>query len=349
MVLEFRQHNLYNKRYKLSDQVLSLIDESTVDTSLIKDEEGKITYNRADEASLLSREQVLELAGNKEDATGKKPYQAELSKDPTKGITFSDSEGDRTINLKFLFKTTEPKLEDGRVIYPKGGNEKHIYSFKKNGIKSDIILTEAPKENTKTFEWELTLGTDLEAKLMPNGGIGIYSPDPLLYGDLQVSDEKSQQLVDNAKKNGTKTNLVFELPAPFIIDANNNKTYDNVAYKLDRTKNLLTLEATNLNNQQYPITIDPTITVTTTSDFQKKTGDTGNVDSSTADEIRRSNISSGAVGNTWGTITALTTDRYGHTSVAYNGYLYVIGGYGGIDLNDVQYAPIGQAGLERLW
>jgi Kelch motif len=37
-------------------------------------------------------------------------------------------------------------------------------------------------------------------------------------------------------------------------------------------------------------------------------------------------------------------ERFGHTLVAYNGYLYVLGGSNGSNLNDVQYAFLeGQA------
>ena len=48
--------------------------------------------------------------------------------------------------------------------------------------------------------------------------------------------------------------------------------------------------------------------------------------------------SNGTLG-TWHTTTSFGTGRHGHTSVVYNNYLYVIGGYQGAEpfLNDVQY------------
>jgi len=47
----------------------------------------------------------------------------------------------------------------------------------------------------------------------------------------------------------------------------------------------------------------------------------------------------GTIG-TWATGTNFTTARGGHKSVAYNGYLYVIGGYDGTTYNnDTQYTP----------
>ena len=51
----------------------------------------------------------------------------------------------------------------------------------------------------------------------------------------------------------------------------------------------------------------------------------------------------------WSTTISFSTTRYHHTSVVHNGYLYVIGGYGGNSLNDVQYAPINSDGTLGTW
>ncbi|MEO8105669.1 MAG: kelch repeat-containing protein, partial [Candidatus Saccharibacteria bacterium] len=48
----------------------------------------------------------------------------------------------------------------------------------------------------------------------------------------------------------------------------------------------------------------------------------------------------GSVGTCVQQTSAFTTARYGHTSVAYNGYLYVIGGTNGTLQNDIQHCPI---------
>ena len=58
----------------------------------------------------------------------------------------------------------------------------------------------------------------------------------------------------------------------------------------------------------------------------------------------------------WTATTSLTTTRNGHTAVAYNGYLYVLGGYndpvvccGAGLLNTVEYAPINANGTLGSW
>ncbi len=77
----------------------------------------------------------------------------------------------------------------------------------------------------------------------------------------------------------------------------------------------------------------------------------------TVDDITRFNDvqyapinSDGSVG-TWRSTTSFNAGRRSHTSVVYNGYLYVIGGTptGGGMLNDVQFAPINSDGSLGGW
>jgi hypothetical protein len=332
-----------NQTYKISSKESALLSQLTVDAKYIKETTEAITYNRADEEPTTKGvQQAITLAANKTDATGEQPYQAELSKDPKKGITFSDSDGNRNITLLPKFSTLGAKLTENRVMYPSGTNEKHIYSFKTNGIKNDIVLTKAPGEDTKTYAWQLKLDKNLEARMSSDGSVGVYSADEALFDNVQVGDQKSQQLIDKARSNGAKNSLVFELPKPFILDANNQTKYEDVSYSLQG--DLLTLTANNLNRQSYPLTIDPTITVTTTSEFLQQTGNTGNIDTSTAGQISRAFSDAGAVGGTISTGT-FTTTRRSHTSVVYNGYLYIIGGTDGTTAqNDIQYCPLNAGG-----
>jgi N-acetylneuraminic acid mutarotase len=51
----------------------------------------------------------------------------------------------------------------------------------------------------------------------------------------------------------------------------------------------------------------------------------------------------------WTATSSFTLARFSHTSVAYNGYLYVIGGYSGSYRNDVQVAPINANGTVGAW
>ncbi len=77
----------------------------------------------------------------------------------------------------------------------------------------------------------------------------------------------------------------------------------------------------------------------------------------TADDVTRFNDvqfapinADGSLG-AWQSTTSFNTGRRSHASVAYNGYLYVLGGAptGGGVLNDVQYAPINADGSLGAW
>ncbi|MGH7234709.1 MAG: hypothetical protein ACREF7_04695, partial [Candidatus Saccharimonadales bacterium] len=120
--------------------------------------------------------------------------------------------------------------------------------------------------------------------------------------------------------------------------------------------NKLTLVASNLEDQSYPISIDPSVLVTSAAGFG-----TGNNE---GDVNIGSNLSvsglTGATINSWTATTSFTATsmpgRSGLSAVAYNGYLYVMGGYSGTATGDCAnycngtfYAPINSNGTIGSW
>ena len=78
----------------------------------------------------------------------------------------------------------------------------------------------------------------------------------------------------------------------------------------------------------------------------------GNDDSTTYADVQYSHLNTNGTVGTWASTTSLPHSLYGHTAFAYNGYLYVTGGYsqtGGGHLDDVQYAPISGNGTIGSW
>src|SRR5690606_11312360 len=110
---------------------------------------------------------------------------------------------------------------------------------------------------------------------------------------------------------------------------------------------VLTVHAKNLMKANYPLSIDPSVVVTSTEDFEDGNNE-GNI-AFDSGALRRSNVSGGSIGS-WTSTTSIGVDRVVHTSVAYNGYVYVIGG---ADDNtyqdDVFYAPINSNGTIGSW
>ena len=86
------------------------------------------------------------------------------------------------------------------------------------------------------------------------------------------------------------------------------------------------------------------VTLTTTGDFQL-----GNIEgliSPAQDRVKRDRISAGTLG-AWSTTTSVPSERADVASVAYNGFVYCIGGEGAAD--EVIYAPLNSDGSLGAW
>ena len=278
-------------------------------------------------------------------------YSVQLPDDPTKGITYYDN------NLSLSFKLTPqgeqyaPKLATGRLIYPAKTGAQAIYTAKSNGLKEDIILSRAQGDKLQ-YDYKLQLPKELEARLTPGGGLGIYSADPAYFGNISFGSADDQARVMAARNEGKKDHLVFALPAPVIHQTGKlGQGTAKADFSLDG--NTLSVKAGNLSGLGYPVSIDPSVVITSSTDFQTGNSEDGAIDYSTAGQIQRkqqtgANLGVSGTGN-YAATTSFTTARYGHTSVVYNGYLYVIGGNGGGALADVQYAPINATGTIGAW
>ncbi len=334
----------HHQLYRVSAASSQLLAKSSVDAKKVKETSMAVSYNKIDDRA---HAESVTIAGPT-DATGATGYQAVINKDYSSGMTFGDSNGKLKFSLTPLFSANKGHYDDGQMMFPLSQSSQVFQTFKKNGIKEDIILTKAPGK-TAQWQWRLDLGDKLTAKLLPNGGIGLFSASPYLYDDLQVGDSMSQALVDKAKTND-KSYLAFELPAPYIKDSQGHTITEDVSFKLEG--NTLTLEARDLTNQHYPISIDPTVVVTTTADFRGGYDD-GSIDYSGSGQISRGAISTGSVGSNSSQLAAFTSARTKPNTVAYKGFLYIVGGIAnandtGCNANanctDVQYAVINSDG-----
>jgi hypothetical protein len=137
-----------------------------------------------------------------------------------------------------------------------------VHTPQSNGLKEDIVLTR-PRD-TMTLEWELVLGPDLEARRDESGQINVYGPSSVLSGNIQVGDEETRALLDNARRRARRDELLYRIPKPVIRQASGVEVPG--TFELEGTR--LRLVATGLRPLNYPISIDPSVLVTTTPDFQ---------------------------------------------------------------------------------
>ena len=232
-----------------------------------------------------------------------------------------------------------------RITYSVARGVHIIYTFKRNGVKEDIVF-DHPSAIPMDLAFRLELDPMLEARLDRKGNILIYGPNAILSSFIQTGDEKSAELILKARRRAPKDNLLYIIPAPVVIDGSGIKHKSIAHYTLD--KSILTLHAEGLSSLPSPVSIDPSIVVTTTADFL--TGNNEGMISFDVDAISRAVPSGGSIGN-WTATTSFTPTCYSFASVAYNGYLYVIGGRNASSgyLNDVQFAPLNANGTIGSW
>ncbi len=287
---------------------------------------------------------------------GSATYALDVPTDMSKGVTYHDTNSNLDFSLIPQFKASVGQQVDGHIVFPMSDGMQAIYTLKNNGLKEDIIVPKAGSD-TMRFSYRLQLPDSLEAKSVPGSGgaVGIYSADPALFGDISYGSDTDRQNVEIARKNADKTYLVFGIPAP-VINATDGGSTGSATARFELTEDSLTVVAEGMKSVKGPVTVDPSVTVTSTSDFQLGGNNEGMIDFSASGQVTRGGLTGGSVG-AWNTTNAFSTERVDQTTVAYNGYMYMLGGYtssngGGTSskyASDVQYAPINADGTLGTW
>lgn len=276
------------------------------------------------------------------DTSGGPTISAVAHEDPAKGLRVSDP----ITGTDFTIKPASPLLDgrqDGdRVVYPlRDGTGWLVYTMRATSVKEDIVLDHA-NGNTMVMEYELALGDMFEAHLEKDGSVGVYGSNLPIGGQVSTSSEKDAELLTKARKKAAKDTLMYSIPAPVAYGPEKSNPGISVHYELAGSH--LKTVATNLKKGKYPLTIDPTVTVTAQTDLFRDT----NPESNTDFNATSGNISRGAV--TGGVIPAWTTNannnvtaRLMHGGTIYDDYAYVAGGAGNNstnNLNTVEYARL---------
>lgn len=350
---------LKNQSYQLSDAILRVV--GTPNQNLA----NKITYNaqkdswqfnqsdipigsgtgnsttqQADMPSVADLKSQIGGGGQKDESL----YAVNMPTSGSQGVTYYDTNTDLSFSLVPEFSVGEGRTsKQGHVVYPLDQGAKLIYSAKTNGLKEDIVLTK-PIGDTAEFSYKLELPETLEAKIQADGSLGVFSPDPVLFGNISFGGDQDKEKILSARQTAAKDHLLFVIPAPVIIEATGKKAQAPAHFEL--ANNTLAVKASKLNNLQYPLSIDPSVVVTSSSDFGSGSGD--NIAYGT-DQISRAPVTGGDL-NTWATTNPHNTTVYGIGSVIANGYMYVSGGANGSTIStDVSYAPVNTNGTVGTW
>lgn len=338
---------LESRKYALSPVAKEIVGK--IDAELA----AKYEHDRADKSfkfnasiaqSLKSDDKIAQVGGGGKDSNTL--YSAKLPADSNRGIEIYDAINKFDVRMTPLFDTKKGKLKDGKVIYPlKDAPGQLVYSVKPEGLKEDILIHREVGDKLQ-FDFKLEIPDYMEARLLKDGSLGIYSADQALFGNITFASDVDRERVEQARANAPKNHLAFVVPAPVIIQAGGGKGIKPTS-RFELNGNILSLKSAGLKDAEYPLSIDPSFLVTSAADFNTGTGE-DNIDFSTPGEIGRAVLSGGSVGN-WAATTALpATGLYSAGAVAYNGYIYLVGGGAGGSTN-CYFVSVGGTGVLGTW
>lgn len=345
-----------NQSYQLSAEIQQLIGTPNKNLS------SKITYNSEKDSWQFNQSDIPIGSSSQQAAmpsvadlkaqiggSGKKDeslYAVDMPTHGSKGITYYDTNTNLSFSLVPQFSLGDGRRSDtGHVIYPSDHGTKLIYTAKGNGMKEDIVLTR-PIGDKIEFSYKLKLPETLTAKVQADGSLGVFSPDPVLFGNISFGDGQDKEKILSARKSAAKDHLLFVLPAPVIVEAGGTKSKAPARFSL--SSDILTVKASGLANLHYPLSIDPSVVVTSSSDFETGNNES-NIDYSSG-AISRGTLTGGSVGGWTSTASNPYTARWGMGTTMYNGYIYVVGGITGSGAsNNVSYAQINSDGTVGAW
>ena len=153
------------------------------------------------------------------------------------------------------FSVRPAEQQQNQLIYPVVGQDaQKVYTFGAGAVKEDIVLNTSPG-NEAQYSYELSLASGTEARLEKNGDIAVYGVNSALLGDVSTATEKDARLLEKARSNSRKTNLLFNLPKPVVLEY--GKKVSQVKAWFSMSGDEVTIHARGLEKASYPLTIDP--------------------------------------------------------------------------------------------
>ena len=344
--------------YQLSQSAALLVGQP--DTTILNQlkyspKTGNYSLNKKGEVQAASVGSTVSLGSSNSNAG----YSAVIPSSLKNGITFNDHATGLSFTMSPLISTAKAKDISNHFIYPAANGVQAVYTIKDDGIEEDLILNHNIG-NQLSYAYKLKLPSYLVAKQQSDGAIGIYSASKALFGNISYANAASETQVMNARLKGQKNNLVFELLPPVVNQSNGKQggVGSIASARLTLKGNLVKVAAKGLADLRYPVSIDPSVLVTSAYVPGNNQGDITLTPSGIAEAGLTGGTLSGGFSytsngtNNGSTYSAgFTTPRSNFAEVTYGGYLYILGGQSGTSsgsctsgsgpyyCGDVQYAP----------
>lgn len=326
---------LSTERYQLSSEAKQLIGTANENIT------SKIDYNselmayefnadakKSTEDGAIAAQLAAQTGGGDKDA--EQQYSVDVSRNLKDGVTYHENTMGLSFTLTPQFAAMSgEKVEGGRLLYPlaDGLGGQLVYTAQNKGLKEDVVLHKKPARDQVVLRYNIELPNSLEIKLLDSGALGIYSADPALYGSIQYGSSDDEELVRKVREQSEKTHLAFTIPAPYVVGLDDEGQPERMSmgsrFVLSDDKKVLSVVTEGFDQTtaaDYPLSIDPSVTVTSTADFTDGGNDEDNNLTFGTDQISRDQLTGGAIG-TWSTTTSLPASGESR-AVAYNGHMY---------------------------
>lgn len=283
----------------------------------------KLVYSQAEQKYIYNKnyQGASDVAGQ---SSGPKII-AEFASGDKKTVTVTDPTTKVSMSFTPKFGVDSPRKNQNRVIYPlKNLDASKVYTLKGIGVKEDIILHKF-QGNTLDFDYDVELSPGLEARLELSGALGVYGVENALLGNVTAGSEQDQALLKKARENGKKSQLLFTVPAPYVVEADKKPSKAKVSYKLDG-KNL-NIHVEDLEKATYPLSIDPSVYVETAKKLMRGNNES-NIDFDVDNELIQKSQTTGARIDAWSSTTNLSNAVWGQGTAVAGGYIYSAGGVG---------------------
>jgi len=242
--------------------------------------------------------------------------------DASKGISVTDPVNKVDFNVTPNFGTGQGRQDGNRIVYPLAAADGWmVYSMHSIGYKEDVLLTHSASDSM-TLDYTLGLGTGLQARKEVDGSIGVYG-NTLFSSNIPTSTAKDAALLKKARLNAPKNTLLFRIPRPIIVQADKKSSPARATY--DLKGNDLKVNVTGLKRAAYPLTIDPSVYVTSAQQFMAGNNET-NIDFDVADGLIEKGQTTGARFDSWNATKSLNTAVWQQGAAVAGGYIYTVGG-----------------------
>lgn len=314
-IFTLMQPMLVQRAYALGDaaSILQPISQNMAKYIEHDVKEDKFTFN-----------QGYEPAGQGTARAGGPKVSAAAYGQASKGVVVTDPVNKTDFTLTPTFNLRAGKQDGNRIVYPfADGTGWAVYSMYGIGVKEDIVLAFAPKDEM-TFDYTLGVGSGLEARLEKDGSIGVYG-NSLFSGQISTGTEADAALLQKAREKAKKDTLMFTIPAPYVVEKGKKNSAVKTRYELNGTQ--LRVYASGLKKATYPLSIDPSVYVQTAEQFMRGNNET-NIDFDVPNTLIQKGKTTGARFDEWDSTTAIPSATWNGGTVAAGGYVYSAGGVG---------------------